>query len=201
MQIKNQGRISHRHLFIQGILLSTVILCLLFTGCVTFDSPKRLLTATSVDLSRYVGKWYEIARLPMWAQRNCLRSTAEYRLLDSGNIGVRNACVTEDGERQSIEGVATMIDQEHHAKFNVVFDQWAAKLAAFFLSSEEGNYWILHVDPDYRYAVVGTPDREYVWILARTPNLSESIYQDLVTFSHGLGFATENLIRASHASP
>jgi len=181
----------------KGIHVIIAMVCLLFTGCATFDSPKMLPTATSVDLSRYVGKWYEIARLPMWAHRNCLRSTAEYRLLDSGDIGVRNACVTEDGERQSIEGVATIIDQEHHAKFNVVFDQWAAKLAAFFLSSEEGNYWILHVDPEYRYAVVGTPDREYVWILARTQNIPESTYQDLVMFSQGLGFATENLIRAT----
>ena len=170
---------------------------LLVTACAAVDSAEELPTATSVNLSRYVGKWYEVARLPMWAQRNCLRSTAEYRLLESGNIGVRNACVTIDGKETSIEGVATIVDRTHRAKLNVVFDQWAAKLVAFLMSSDVGNYWILHVDPEYKHAVVGTPDREYLWILARTPNLQESTYQELVAISRRLGFTTEKLIRAS----
>ncbi len=172
-------------------------LILMVTACATVNLVKELPTATSVDLSRYVGKWYEIARLPMWAQRNCLRSTAEYRVLESGEIGVKNACVTTDGEETSIEGKATIVDQVHRAKFNVLFDQWAAKLVAFFTSSDQGNYWILRVDPEYRHVIVGTPDREYLWILARTPSLPESTYQELVAFSQGLGFTTENLIRAS----
>ena len=172
-------------------------LFLMVTACATVNSGKKLTTATSVDLSRYVGKWHEIARLPMWAQRNCLQSTAEYNLLESGEIGVRNACVTANGKEESIEAVATIVDRAHRAKLNVVFDQWAAKLLAFLTSSDEGNYWILRVDPEYRHAVVGTPDREYLWILARTPSLPESTYQELVAFSQRLGFATEKLIRAS----
>ena len=182
------------------VRITLIVGFLLLTACVALDPAEIPPTATSVDLSRYVGKWYEVARLPMWAQRKCLRSTAEYRLLESGDIGVRNACVATDGEEMSIEGKATILDREDHAKFNVVFNQWAAKLAAFFTTSDEGNYWILRVDPDYRYAVVGTPDREYLWILARTPSLPDSTYQELVTFSQRLGFATENLIRTSHES-
>ncbi len=174
------------------------LLFLIATACTTINEAKELPTAISVDLSRYVGKWYEIARLPMWAQRNCLQSTAEYTQLEAGEIGVRNACAKEDGQETSIKGTATIVDRTHRAKFNVVFDQWAAKLVAFLSPSKNGNYWILRVDPQYRYAVVGTPDREYLWILARTPNLPESTYQELVTFSQRLGFPTENLI---HASP
>ncbi len=173
------------------------LLFLIAAACTMVNEGKKLPTATSVDLSRYVGKWYEIARLPMWAQRNCLRSTAEYALLESGEIGVRNACAKENGEETSIEGTATIVDRTHQAKFNVIFDQWAAKLVALLSSSDNGNYWILRVDPDYRYAVVGTPNREYLWILARTPNLPESTYQELVIFSQRLGFPTENLIQAS----
>lgn len=173
------------------------VLFLLVTACATVDSVEKLPTATSVDLSRYVGKWYEIARLPMWAQRNCLRSTAEYTLLESDKIGVKNTCATADGEETSIEGTATIVDQVHEAKLNVEFDQWAAKIVAFYTPLNNGNYWILRVDPEYRYAVVATPDREYLWILARTPSLPESTYQDLVAFSQRLGFTTENLIRAS----
>ncbi len=173
---------------------------LMLTACASFDSVGELQTATSVDLSRYIGKWHEVARLPMWAQRNCVQSTAEYSLLASGNIGVRNACVTADGEQTSIEGTATIVDKKHHAKLNVIFDQWAAKLVSFFTSTAEGNYWILRVDSDYRYAVVGTPDREYLWILARTQTLLETTYQDLVTFSQRRGYATESLIRTSQKS-
>jgi apolipoprotein D and lipocalin family protein len=175
--------------------LASAAVVLILTACASVDSVEELPTATSVDLSRYAGKWYEVARLPMWAQRHCLRSTAEYTVLLSGHIGVRNSCITSDGQEKNIQGVAAIVEHTHHAKLNVVFDQWAAKLVAFFTSADEGNYWILRVDPEYRHAVVGTPDREYLWILARTPHLPESTYQKLVAFSQRLGFTTENLIR------
>jgi len=175
--------------------ITSVVFCLMLAACSTVETKGELPTASSVDLSRYGGLWHEIARLPMWAQRNCVRSTAEYRLLESGEVAVRNACVTTTGEEMSIEGVATVVDREHRAKLNVVFDQWAAKLVALFPASERGNYWILRVDPDYRLAVVGTPNRDYLWILARTPVIDEGSYQDAVTFSQRLGFHTERLIR------
>jgi apolipoprotein D and lipocalin family protein len=177
--------------------LTSVVFCLMLAACSTVETAGGLPTASSVDLFRYTGMWYEIARLPMWAQRNCVRSTAAYRLLDSGKVSVRNACVTSIGKEISIEGVATVVDREHRAKLNVVFDQWAAKLVAFFTSSDRGNYWILRVDSDYRLAVVGTPDRDYLWILARTPVINEASYQDAVAFAQHLGFHTEHLIRAT----
>ena len=176
--------------------LTMGVFCLMLGACSSVEPAGQLPTALSVDLSRYSGMWYEIARLPMWGQRNCVRSTAEYRLLDSGKVAVRNACITSTAEEISIEGVATVVDPEHQAKLNVVFDQWAAKLVAWFTSSEQGNYWILRVDPDYRLAIVGTPDRDYLWILARTPSIDEASYQDMVSVSQRLGFQTEHLIRA-----
>ena len=90
-----------------------------------------------------------------------------------------------------------LVDPVNHAKLNVVFDQWAAKLVAFFTSSEEGNYWILRVDPDYQLAIVGTPDLDYLWILSRTPTLDETAYEEAVAFCRNLGFETEHLIRPS----
>lgn len=166
------------------------------SGCAGPDRRMALPTAPDVDLSRYTGRWHEIARLPMWAQRRCVTSTADYRLLDSGDIGVRNACVTKTGDVISIDGVATVVDRRQPSKLNVTFDQWAARAAAWFTASEEGNYWILRIDPEYRWVVVGTPDREYLWILSRTPALDDSIYQELVTFGRRLGFPTEHLLRA-----
>lgn len=165
------------------------------SGCAGMKEP--LSTASSVDLARYMGTWYEIARLPMWAQKRCAASTADYRLMDSGKVAVRNACVTTGGDRVAVEGTATVVDPVTRAKFHVVFDQWAAKLVSWFTSSERGNYWILRLDPEYRWAVVGTPDRDYLWILARTPTMEEALYRELVEFSRQRGFEIERLIRAT----
>jgi apolipoprotein D and lipocalin family protein len=186
-------------LFLQSAFV-VILSALLSSACAGRGAQPPLPTANAVDLSRYAGQWFEIARLPMWAQRNCIASTADYRILDTGEIGVRNACVTTSGKQISIDGTATVVDPASQAKLNVVFDQWAAKAASWFTSSAEGNYWILRVDPDYRWAVVGTPDRAYLWILARTPTLDETLYQELVAFSQQLKFDTGKLIRSSSGS-
>jgi len=175
---------------------SLACLCLLLSACASVDPAHELPTAKNVDLTGYVGTWHEIARLPMWAQRQCIKSTAEYWLLESGDVGVRNSCITAYEDRKTATGVATVVDPVHHAKLNVVFDHWAAKVMSVFTSSDRGNYWILRVDPEYRFAVVGTPDRDYLWILARNSRLDESTYQELVRFSQSLGFSTDDLIRA-----
>ncbi|WP_455371743.1 lipocalin family protein [Petrachloros mirabilis] len=174
----------------------TAILVCLMTGCAGTGLKTPPETVTAVDLARYTGLWHEIARLPMWAQRNCVTSTAEYRLRDDGKVGVRNACVTKDGGQISIDGEATVVDAEHHAKLNVVFDQWAAKLVAWFTSSEQGNYWILRLDPNYQWVVVGTPDREYLWILSRSKVMDDDLYRQLVEYVRQQGFPVDKLIRA-----
>jgi len=187
---------QYRWLYVRVREIATLFFCLVSMSCAIGGDPTPLPTATAVDLTRYTGLWHEVARLPMWAQRNCATSTAEYRLLDSGQVAVRNACVTKGGDRISIDGEATVVDPDQHAKLNVVFDQWAAKLVAWLTSSEQGNYWILRLDPGYQWAMVGTPDREYLWILSRTPGLDESLYGELVAYAHQLGFPTDRLIRA-----
>ncbi len=176
-------------------VLTCTALCI--SACTSLQASPPLPTASSVDLSRYSGLWHEVARLPMWAQRNCRSSTAEYQMLPSGNISVRNACTTTSGEEISIQGTATIVDSVHHSKLHVEFDQWAAKLVAWFTDPTKGNYWILHVDSDYQRALVGTPDREYLWILSRSPSLEEPPYQELVRLGHSLGFATNELIRST----
>jgi hypothetical protein len=99
-----------------------------------------------VDLSRYVGTWYEIARLPMWFQRHCVDSKAIYSSRSDGAIGVHNECVTDTGKVEQAEGVATVIDAKTNARLTVVFDNWFARL---FGSSREGNYWVLDLDPEF----------------------------------------------------
>jgi apolipoprotein D and lipocalin family protein len=89
--------------------------------------------------------------------------------------------------------VATVIDAKTNARLRVVFDNWFARL---FGSSREGNYWVLDLDPEYRTAMVGTPDRRYLWILSRTPQLEEPTYRRLVERAQELGYSVSNLIRA-----
>jgi apolipoprotein D and lipocalin family protein len=162
-------------------------------SCADITSRAPIATVPSVDLARYAGTWYEIARLPMWFQRHCLDSSATYSLRADGTIGVHNECVTNNGRIERAEGIATVVDQESNARLTVTFDNWFAKL---FGSSREGNYWILDLDADYRTAIVGTPDRRHLWILARTPVLDDATYQDLVTGARQMGFPVSDLIRA-----
>ncbi|HEV8620505.1 MAG TPA: lipocalin family protein [Nitrospiraceae bacterium] len=170
------------------------VLCFTLEACAGVDSRGDLPTVASVDLSRYAGTWYEIARLPMWFQRHCVDSKAMYSSRPDGAVGVHNECVTDTGGVEQAEGVATVVDTKTNARLTVVFDNWFARL---FGSSREGNYWILNLDAEYRTAMVGTPDRRFLWILSRTPQLDEATYRRLVERSQQLGYPVSDLIRAS----
>jgi apolipoprotein D and lipocalin family protein len=161
------------------------------------DSRGTLPTISQVDLARYAGTWYEIARLPMWFQRHCVDSKAIYSTRPGGKIGVHNECITDTGGIDQVDGMATVVDQETNARLQVVFENWFARL---FGSSRMGNYWILDLDPDYRTSLVGTPDRRYLWILSRSPHLDESTYQHLVERARQLGFPVSDLIRTQRPS-
>ncbi len=170
----------------------------LLGSCAGVDSKGMVPTVAAVDLNRYAGTWYEIARLPMWFQRHCVDSKAVYTVRPDGAVGVHNECVTDAGRIDQIEGVATVVDAGTNAKLNVAFDNWFARL---FGSSREGNYWILDLDAEYRTAVVGTPDRRYLWILARAPQLDEESYRRLVEVGRGLGYPTDELLRDRRPAP
>lgn len=178
-------------------LLLVVVFSLMLAACAGMDSRGALPTASSVDLSRYAGTWYEIARLPMWFQRHCVDSKAIYTTRPGGTIGVHNECVTDTGGTDQADGMATVVDQVTNARLQVVFENWFARL---FGSSREGNYWIIDLAPDYRTSMVGTPDRRYLWILSRSPHLDEPTYQRLVERARQLGFAVSDLIRAQRST-
>ena len=195
VMFEQEGRRSVRSAF---VLRSLVILLAGTVGwsCATVPSEPPP-TVPSVDLARSVGEWYEIARLPMWFQRHCRDSKARYSLLPDGRIGVHNECVTESGEVHSAEGVATVVAADSKARLSVTFDNWFARLDS---PSRDGNYWILSLDSDYRVALVGTPDRRFLWILAREPDLDEAVYDRLVDYARGLGYPVQELIRDKRAT-
>lgn len=124
----------------------------------------------NVDLKRYIGTWYEIAHIPVWFQKECdSGSTAEYSLAENGEINVINRCCTKEGNLKEAKGRAWMIDKSYPAKLKVGF----FSVLGFF--PFKGDYWIIDLDPAYRFAVIGHPSRKLGWILSRTPQLSTEV--------------------------
>jgi apolipoprotein D and lipocalin family protein len=130
-----------------------------------------------VELARYGGTWYEIARMPLWFQRNCLRSQATYGRLETGEVSVLNECDTAVGGRESIRGRARVVDAKTNAKLEVSF------FRPFW-----GDYWIIDLGRDYEYAVVGHPGRDYLWILSRTPQLEPATLDRVYTILREQGY-------------
>lgn len=166
---------------------------LIMPGCAGMEPGQLPPTVPSVNLVRYAGTWYEIARLPMWFQRHCVDSKAIYTVLSESTVGVHNECVTDSGTLAQADGVATVVDPTTNARLAVTFDNFFARLIG---PSRDGNYWIVDLDPDYRIAMVGTPDRRYLWILSRTPQLDDLTYQRLLAKAQELGFPVLQLIKA-----
>lgn len=152
---------------------------------------RPLPTAEHVDLARYAGTWHEVARLPNPFQRTCVGATARYTLLADGGVAVVNTCRTSRGRCRSIEGRAEAVPCSGNARLRVRF----AGLAGLMPVSREGNYWIIAVDDDYTWALVGTPDRRFLWILSREPALPPEIFGMLVDRARGLGFDVDRLVR------
>lgn len=135
-----------------------------------------LTTVDHVDLTRYVGKWHEIASIPQFFQRKCVSdTTAEYQILPDQKIRVYNSCTTKEGERIYSEGRAKVVDPLTNAKLKVTFSHLGDRY--FYLLG--GKYWIIDLDTNYNYAIVGHPSRKYGWILARDPALSENTLREL----------------------
>ncbi len=149
-----------------------------------------LPTVAKVDLARYAGTWHEVSRLPNFFQKSCLRSMAEYTALPDGSIKVRNTCYKARGRTSGITGKAVPVPGSNNARLRVKF----GGLASLAPVAEEGNYWIIALDPQYRWAMVGTPDRKFLWMLSRQPQLPFPAYQQLKAKAKELGFDVSNLL-------
>jgi apolipoprotein D and lipocalin family protein len=167
------------------------IMALLLASSMTMANSKRSLTTVpSVDLQRYLGKWYEIARYPNRFERECVSDvSAMYLLRKDGNIQVVNACRRSDGKIKESRGYAKIVEGSNNAKLRVTFF-WP-----FF-----GDYWIIDLDRDYQYAVVSEPKREYLWILSRTPTISPERYRHIVERVREMGFEADRLTMPKHTT-
>jgi len=150
-----------------------------------------LQTVAAVQLDRYLGRWYEIASYPAWFQRGCVATTADYSLRPDGAIQVVNSCRkgSLDGKTKVAKGKATVADPTSNAKLKVSF---------FWPFS--GDYWIIDLDAEYRWVVVGEPRRNYLWILSRTPTMDEATYQGIVSRLPDKGYDPGRLHRTLQAT-
>lgn len=149
----------------------------------TSNKNKELETVNSVDLNKYVGTWYEIAKIPNSFQNKCARNTtATYILRDDGNIDVINKCIETDGSIDEAKGIAKVTDKKSNSKLEVSF------VRIFGISLFWGDYWIIGLDKDYKYAVVGTPSRKYGWILSRTPKLAKNDLEEIYNILKQQGY-------------
>lgn len=158
-------------------------------GCHAQGPP--LAVVESVNLNRYAGTWYEIARYPNSFQRNCVDVTAEYSPRENRRVTVENFCREDqpNGRLRSIRGTARVVDTQTNAKLKVTFF-WPF----------EGDYWIIELDADYSYAVVGEPSRNFLWILSRTPTLDEDLYQAILGRLPEKGYDPAALVRTPQSA-
>ena len=180
-------------LFAAASLAASLIAC-------TTSGPQTgttLATVPQVDLDRYVGRWHELARTPNWFQRNCAADvTAEYARRPDGTVAVVNSCRRADGSLDRAEGTARVVDPATNAKLEVAF----APEALRWIPAVWGNYWVIELAPDYRYAIVGEPSRTYLWVLSRTPTLDEASWQAIDARIAAAGYDRAKVTRTAVAA-
>ncbi|QQQ00863.1 lipocalin family protein [Lysobacter enzymogenes] len=140
-------------------------------------------------LDRYLGTWHEAAHLPMFFQRNCKdQTTAQYSRLADGSIEVRNRCRTRSGEIQEAVGRAraTARPAALEVRFAPAWLSWVPGIWA--------DYWVVDLDQDYRWAVVGSPSRKYLWVLSREPGMQRALYREIVQRAKDRGYDVDRLV-------
>jgi apolipoprotein D and lipocalin family protein len=158
-------------------IIGFLIICLSSFQAAAQQSDPAVKTIASLDVPRYLGTWYEIAKFPNWFQKKCISNTkAVYTAKPDGNIRVLNSCKTASGETSEAEGLARQIGAKDSPKLEVRFaPAWLS-----FLPMVWGDYWVIDLDPQYQLAAVSDPSREYLWVLSRTPQLDPKAYADLL---------------------
>jgi len=150
-----------------------------------------LAVVPQVDWSRYAGRWFEVARLPNSFQRKCVADvTAQYTALPSGAIQVVNQCRRDDRRLDEATGEARQVSGEE-SKLQVRFaPKWISWLPAVW-----GDYWVIGLDEGYQTALVGTPDREFLWLLSRTPQRPTAEIDAWLQQAAALGFDIDRVLR------
>ena len=166
---------SSRAVFISTFFL--LLICFGSSQVMSQQGDQTVKTIAALDVPRYLGTWYEIAKFPNWFQKKCVSNTkAVYTAKSDGNLRVLNSCKTATGETSEAEGLARQIGTKDSPKLEVRFaPEWLS-----FLPMVWGDYWVIDLDPQYQVAAVSDPRREYLWVLSRTPQIDPQVYADLL---------------------
>lgn len=158
-------------------ILGALLIVLGSSQAIAQQSDQAVKTVASLDVPRYLGTWYEIAKFPNWFQKKCVSNTkAVYTAKPDGNLQVLNSCKTAGGETSEAEGLARQIGAKDSPKLEVRFaPEWLS-----FLPLVWGDYWVIDLDSQYQVAAVSDPRREYLWVLSRTPQMDPKVYADLL---------------------
>lgn len=186
-QSKTKGDFMSKFIFWSRACVIAGLLC--FQASASAELP----TVSFVDVSRYAGTWYEIARYPNSFQEGCVAVKAEYELKKNGRLGVVNSCRmgSLDGKLDVAKGRARIVDKTTNAKLKVSF-------APFGLFG--GDYWIIALDPNYQWAVVSEPKQEFLWILSRNVTLEEPLLDDIKAYLSSLNFDLSKLLMTKQPS-
>lgn len=162
-------------------LFGVVFLSLFLASCSTKQTD--LKTVEKVDLERYLGSWYEIARYEHSFQKDCKNVKANYSLREDKKIQVVNSCTKiSTNEFKDAKAIAYSVDETN------------SKLKVSFFRPFYGDYWILDLDKDYKYVIIGTPSKEYLWILSREKIMNDELLNKLLEKITSLGFDKSKLI-------
>lgn len=168
-------------------ILTIVFLAIIMNAC----AHAKLPTVSHVNVEEYVGKWYAVYSLPQIFTLSCVAQTAEYKILDASSISVLNTCFRKDGSQKTIVGKAVVANPATNAELIVTFDNFWTKL--FHV---KGEYNILKLDESYSTVLVGSMNPTSLWILSRTPYISDEVKKEYFAYAKQLGFDTSKLVES-----
>jgi apolipoprotein D and lipocalin family protein len=158
------------------------------------EAPLRVVS--SIDLKKYAGKWYEIARLPTGVDANCASDVVfHYAARPDGRMNVIHQCKRADGSVAQARGILRKAGTK---KNDAVLQVRFAPAILSFMPNVWRDYWIIGIGPDYTWAVVGGPSRQSLWVLSRTPVMSDSSFEQAIEIAKGNGFDTSGLVKTAH---
>ena len=177
------------------IALGGAVLVGLGMATMAYAQPKPLNTVEKVELDKYLGVWYEVARKPLSFQKKCARDiSARYTLNENGNVVVDNRCYDQEGKFSQSLGEAYVQNAPFNSKLKVSFLPEAIR----WLPVGRGDYWILKLDNDYQTVLVGEPSRKYMWVLSRHTEVKPEVLNEYLDYAKSVGYDLSDLIQTPH---